>query len=252
MVEWSLPLSRFWREQRHFQFLFRLGVVMSPNNAAIEGGWSRQTPPPAKSRAELLKLLIENLEAFPEITRRFVAIARSEENFEPRSDRSEKDKENVALSRCWLEALEKEIEESKGSWTDKEYTTWLTVADAVLEILTGARNRCLRESFDAQEGWITKTECASVLDALYFLLAQDLLGNNRYRFCRQCDGIYRESRLDEITETCGPKCAMRLEKRQLAKRKRAERRRAQKHSTVEKAGLTSPDVCNEVFVSKGN
>ena len=151
MVDWRLPLSRFWSEQRRFQLLFRLGVVLSPNNAGIEGGWNRETPSPAKSRAELVSLLIENLEAFPEITRRFAAIASSEDILESRPDQSEVDQENLDLARCWLEALEKEIEESKGGWTDKEYTTWLAVAEAVLEILIAARNRCLRDHSTPRE-----------------------------------------------------------------------------------------------------
>jgi hypothetical protein len=246
VLRWRLPLARLWREQRRFRFLFRLAVVMTPKNAGVEAGWSRRTPPRWDSRAEVLKLLTENLEAFPEVARRFIAIARSEDTFEPRgepAERMEKDVEDVAVARRWLEDLAKDVAQSRGSWPDAEYLTWLTAADGVLEILKAARERCLRSSFDGQGGWTTKIECDSVIDALYFLLAQSLLGGDTYRFCKQCDGIYGENQLDEDTETCGPRCAERLDKHQQALKRRAEQRKARGRPSRREAAARALMAC---------
>ena len=40
--DWSLPLERFWSEQRRFRFLFRLGVLMTSTHAARLGETRRQ------------------------------------------------------------------------------------------------------------------------------------------------------------------------------------------------------------------
>ncbi len=204
LLDWSLPLERFWSEQRRFRFLFRLGVLMTPAHAGTLG---RDSPPGTEIRAEVLRILKENLEAFEEIERRLIDSTNPVGGFKsarkPFKDESD---HGAQLTRVmdWLERLGGNVLESPDHWTKEEYLTWLTAAEGVREVLGAARRKSFKHEYNIQEGWKASTEWHNVLDALYFALGEALFGNHGYRPCTKCPRVYLQVESDrDICGRCG-------------------------------------------------
>ena len=203
--DWSLPLERFWSEQRRFRFLFRLGVLMTPTHAGTLG---RDAPPGPEIRAEVLRILRKNVEAFGEIKRRLIDLTHPVGVFESaRKPSKDKSHHSAELARVmdWLKRLEGNVLESPDHWTKEEYLTWLTTAEGVGEILDAARRKSFEHEYGIQEGWKESTEFHDVLDALYFALGEALFGNHGYQLCPKCPRVYHHIEAD--SDTCRQKCA---------------------------------------------
>ena len=190
-----MHLDDFWREQQRFRSVSRLGVALATHPDQVPD------------------LLREAVDLWPGIRERLghthtdALDAISGEVDETDAERI-RDQALRRIEDAWAgsEHMQRALLEQAGQEVAAILTKW-----SPIEAVT----------FDLQTGFRRRPEFVDLRQVLYFLLAQTLPA---YRFCRNCGGLFYKYRADK--NTCSPRCAGLLAKREWATKNRKEKAEA--------------------------